>query len=249
MTSNKEAGDILFEQAIKSNNRITEFFILVQGIEYYNHYKCFEQIWKCPKLYNILSKERVNDLFLEDSARSNFLIGYFNYFGINHCQMNEFEAFKFFQRSASQDFNYSIFLVGWCLKNGNCIASNQIRAYEYYQEAMKRGVSEAFYGVGLAYMSLMGPRLELPFDNYLAAIYYNKAVKLGCHLAKSSLDQLLKYNTSLIPWGKWNIQNHFLIPDNVKDAIFTWLLIYKKLNVSKGVHIIILEYICTRSEW
>ena len=61
----------------------------------------------------------------------------------------------------------------------------------------------------------------------------------------TSPEQALVNFREIIRWGRWTPNSHVVFPDDTDNEIHTWLMVSKRLDMSKGVSLVICSYIAT----
>ena len=69
----------------------------------------------------------------QNNSNSIFLLGYFNYFGIEINENNE-KAFKLFIDALKQNHTLAQYFVGLCYQYGHGTTKDEKLAFEYYEK-------------------------------------------------------------------------------------------------------------------
>ncbi|RGB36601.1 hypothetical protein C1646_652553 [Rhizophagus diaphanus] len=164
-----EIVDIIFKEVNKRN--VTKPHVL----DYLNN-------------HSINSKEIYNWL-LNNQNTSNFvfLLGYFNYVGIETIKNHE-KAFNLFINASEEGHILAQYLVGHCYEFGDGIIRNDNLTFEYYEKLANKDYAIGQFKLGWFYKN----GLSVKKDSKLAAYWYEKAAINGNLVAMSNLGLLYK---------------------------------------------------------
>ncbi|GBC22043.2 kinase-like domain-containing protein [Rhizophagus irregularis DAOM 181602=DAOM 197198] len=134
--------------------------------------------------HNVNSKEIYDWLLSNESSNTSFifLLGYFNYVGIETTKNYE-KAFDLFINALDKDSLLIQFFVGECYENGNGVTKNENLAFEYYEELSDIGYAMGQFKLGWFYENGLGVKKDFK----LAAQFYEKAANNGHLLAMHNL--------------------------------------------------------------
>lgn len=249
-TSIDSIDNIIVEirRCFKEGNHKEALKYIIKGIVHYGDCRSYNRLTKVNDSI-IFSDEEINKLILEDSLESNYLLAYMRSWGKFGVQYDAIGSHNIYAKLACQGVGYAMYRIAMNSLNCFGIMRDDKLILSQLMAARDKNIAEAIYTLGLIYddKSEYGVLLELPENLYLAAMYYKEAHKLGDSMAHNSLNYLYKYcPNKIIPFGIWSKDNHFLVNDSIRNAMRTWLIIYSKLGIPRGVHMMIVEYICTR---
>ncbi|POG65708.1 uncharacterized protein OCT59_024379 [Rhizophagus irregularis] len=162
-----ETNDLIFKLY---NKGIEWKLIKEQVIEYFHNYNTNSQ-----EIYNWLSNNQNN-------SNSIFLLGYFNYFGIEINKNNE-KAFKLFINASEKDHILAQFFVGECYFYGHGTIKNEKLAFEYCEKVADRNYATGQLEAGYSYENGIGIEKDLKKAFY----WYEKAANNGNIIAKHNL--------------------------------------------------------------
>ncbi|RGB42657.1 hypothetical protein C1646_648867 [Rhizophagus diaphanus] len=141
-----------------------------QVIVYFNNYNTNSQ-----EIYNWLSNNQNN-------SNSIFLLGYFNFYGIETSENNE-KAFKLFINASEKDHILAQSFVGECYQYGYGTKKNEKLAFEYYEKVANINFTYGQLKIGHYYVNGIGIEKDLK-----KAFYWSeKAANNGNIKAKHNL--------------------------------------------------------------
>ncbi|PKC74831.1 HCP-like protein [Rhizophagus irregularis] len=130
---------------------------------------------KSQEIYNWLLNN-------QDDLDSIFLLGYFNYVGIE-TSGNLIQAFDLFIKASEQDHTLAQFYVGLCYEFGYGTEENEKLAFEFYEKVANKN-----YPSGIIYLGYFYEREPEPNRwNRPHPYLYEKAANLGNSLAQYNL--------------------------------------------------------------
>ncbi|CAI2177922.1 8907_t:CDS:2, partial [Funneliformis geosporum] len=123
----------------------------------------------------ITSQEILNWLLRNQNNPNNiFLLGYFNYFGIEICEDDK-KAFNLFFNASNQNHKLAHFFVGECYRYGNGTKKNEQLAFEYYKKLANRNCAAAQLQISYCYEKGIGIKKDVKKAIY----WYQKAAHNG----------------------------------------------------------------------
>ncbi|GBC32856.2 kinase-like domain-containing protein [Rhizophagus irregularis DAOM 181602=DAOM 197198] len=138
---------------------------------------------------NIKSQE-IYDWLIDNhnNLDSIFLLGYFNYYGIEttSSSINPNQAFNLFDKASKQDHILSQYFVGLCYEYGYGTEKNEKLAFEYYEKVASKDFASGIIKIGYFYNNGIEVKKNLKRADYL----YEKAAKLGNSMAQHNLSVL-----------------------------------------------------------
>ncbi len=132
------------------------------------------------EIYNWLLKNQKN-------SNSIFILGYFNYYGIETTKDRK-EAFNLFINATKEDHILAQYCVGGCYEFGYGITKNEKLAFEYYEKLANEDYVIGQFKVGWFYKNGMGVKK----DSKMAVDWYKKAANNGHLIAMHNLGLLYK---------------------------------------------------------
>jgi TPR repeat protein len=163
----EEVNDLIFELL----NKGTEWQLLQdQVIDYFNSHNIILQ-----DIYNWL-------LYNQNISNSIFLLGYFNYRGIE-TSVNVMKAFNLFLNASEKNHILAHYFVGNCYQYGNGIIKNEKLAFEYYEKSANKDFAHGQSEVACFYENGIGVKKDLKKAFYM----YEKAANNGNMLAMYNL--------------------------------------------------------------
>ncbi|GBB90701.1 hypothetical protein RclHR1_17740001 [Rhizophagus clarus] len=160
-------NDLIYESLNKGIDRI---LIKQKVIEYFNDHNIDAQ-----ETYNWLLNNQI-------SINSIFLLGYFNYYGIE-TSLNYEKAFNLFISASEKDHTLAQFFLGDCYKIGRGTIKNEKLTFEYYEKAANKNLSQGQTSIGYCYKNGACVKKDL----IKAFYWYEKAAKNGNITAISNL--------------------------------------------------------------
>ncbi|POG64543.1 kinase-like domain-containing protein [Rhizophagus irregularis DAOM 181602=DAOM 197198] len=152
-----EIVDLIFKENIKDNMKVKQHVI-----DYLNN-------------HNVNSKEIYNWLLNnQNNSESIFLLGYFNYLGIETISDLE-KAFNLFINASKQDHTLAQYFVGKCYQFGNGITKNEKLAFEYYEKVSSKDYASGQFKLGWFY----DIGISVNKDLKMAVYWYEKAANNG----------------------------------------------------------------------
>ena len=149
------------------------------------------------------------------------------------------EAYKCFCRGAELGSPLCLF------RKGYMNANHQIPERLYDPAGRLMMVRAAEMGCKAAY-SYAGTAYSLGYvverNPLLSCLYYLRAGE------PERVEHFLQLNdaSQCIPYGVWEPQYHMLVPRRMREEMFTTLLLFKRLGISRYVALLTVTYICTR---
>ncbi|GBC32855.2 kinase-like domain-containing protein [Rhizophagus irregularis DAOM 181602=DAOM 197198] len=132
---------------------------------------------------NITSQEIYNWLIdNQNNLDSNFLLGYFNYYGIEISD-NIIQAFNLFIKASEQDHTLAQVYVGLCYEFGYGTEKNEKIAFKFFEKVANKNYPSGINYLGYFYERGMGIKKDLK----KAFSLYEKAANLGNILAQYNL--------------------------------------------------------------
>ncbi|GBC32854.2 kinase-like domain-containing protein [Rhizophagus irregularis DAOM 181602=DAOM 197198] len=130
---------------------------------------------KSQEIYNWLIDNQNN-------LDSIFLLGYFNYYGIEITE-NNIQAFNLFIKASKQDHILAQYFVGLCYQFGHGTGKNEKLAFEYFEKSANKDFAEGIFKIGCFYYFGVWVKKDLEKAAYL----YEKAANLGNNVAQKNL--------------------------------------------------------------
>ncbi|RGB36750.1 kinase-like domain-containing protein [Rhizophagus diaphanus] len=130
---------------------------------------------KSQEIYNWLIDNQNN-------LDSNFLLGYFNYYGIETSD-NIIQAFDLFIKASEQDHTLAQVYVGLCYEFGYGTEKNEKLAFKFFEKVANKNYPSGINYLGYFYERGMGIKKDLK----RAFSLYEKAANLGNILARYNL--------------------------------------------------------------
>lgn len=184
-------------------------------------------------------KPDVEKLRSDNSGCSWCLLGIMYWHGKGGVEKDEKEAYRCFSRGADLHHVYSLYKKGLVLWYGWGVHVDEDAGYTCFVAAAEGGCREAFGFAGQAYKDGRG----VEQDYFKAAVWY---IKGGCQFHLESL--LCYHRDECVPWGCWTsdplIQQ--LVLPVTRDAMYTALLVCKRVRLPRYVDLLIVSYICTK---
>ncbi|RGB26486.1 kinase-like domain-containing protein [Rhizophagus diaphanus] len=138
--------------------------------------------------HNINSKEIYNWLLNNQNAPNFiFLLGYFNYVGIETIKDYK-KAFNLFINLSEQDHLLAQYYVGGCYQFGHGITKNVKLAFQYYEKLANKEYAIGQFKLGWFYEN----KISVKKDLKLAAYWYEKSANNGNLIAMFNLGYLYK---------------------------------------------------------
>ncbi|EXX65228.1 Skt5p [Rhizophagus irregularis DAOM 197198w] len=171
---------ILFEKNFsKIINEIVEFIFKLVNVGK----NPYEYIFDHFDSRNITSQEIYNWLIdNQNNLDSNFLLGYFNYYGIEISD-NIIQAFNLFIKASEQDHTLAQVYVGLCYEFGYGTEKNEKIAFKFFEKVANKNYPSGINYLGYFYERGMGIKKDLK----KAFSLYEKAANLGNILAQYNL--------------------------------------------------------------
>ncbi|RGB40050.1 kinase-like domain-containing protein [Rhizophagus diaphanus] len=138
-------------------------------LDYFNNNINLQEIY-----YLLLTNQ--NDL------NSKFLLGYFNYLGIETSENNK-EAFDLFINASEQGHILAQFYVGLCYQSGCGTVKDEKLAFKYYKKIAYMGYASGLLKMGYFYDHGIGTIV----DKQRAVEFYHQAANLGNSMAQYNL--------------------------------------------------------------
>ncbi|RGB36744.1 kinase-like domain-containing protein [Rhizophagus diaphanus] len=136
--------------------------------------------------HNIKSQEIYNWLLSnQNDLNSIFLLGYFNYVGIETSK-NYNQAFNLFIKVSKQGHICAQHFVGFCYEFGYGTVKSEKLAFEYYEKLANKDFALGILKIGYFYERGLGITKDLKRAAYL----YEKAAELGNNIAQHNLSVL-----------------------------------------------------------
>ncbi|EXX76601.1 uncharacterized protein OCT59_024327 [Rhizophagus irregularis] len=182
--SNESQKDLLLEKDFnKIVDEINDFIIelLNKGIE--GELVKDQVIEYLSSNYNTNSQE-IFDWLSNNQINSNsvFLLGYFNYNGIETNENNE-KAFNLFLNASAKYHTLAQYFVAYCYQNGFGTIKNDKLAFKYFEKVADKNYAMGQLEVGYFYDNGIGIKKDLK----KAFIWFEKAVNNGNIMAKCNL--------------------------------------------------------------
>ncbi|CAB4415366.1 unnamed protein product [Rhizophagus irregularis] len=127
-------------------------------------------------------------LINQNDLNSKFLLGYFNYLGIETSENNK-EAFDLFINASEQGHILAQFYVGLCYQSGCGTVKDENLAFKYYEKIANMGYASGLLKIGYFYDHGIGTIV----DKQKAIELYQQAANLGNSVAQYNL-ALTYYN-------------------------------------------------------
>ncbi|GBB91174.1 hypothetical protein RclHR1_18310002 [Rhizophagus clarus] len=135
---------------------------------------------------NVILQEVYNWLLNnQNDLDSIFLLGYFNYVGIETSQ-NFKKAFSLFIYTSEQDHILAQYFVGECYQHGYGITNDEKLAYEYFKKLADDNYAMGQFKMGYFFKNGIGVKK----DSNVAAHWYEKAANNGNIVAMHNLGSL-----------------------------------------------------------
>ncbi|CAB4438136.1 unnamed protein product [Rhizophagus irregularis] len=173
-----ETNDLIFRL---SNKGIESKLMKERVVEYFNNYNISSQ-----EIYNWL-------LSNQNSSNSIFLLGYFNYQGIE-TNRNDVKAFNLFINALEKNHILVQIYVGDCYKNGYGTIKNEKLAFEYIEKVAYKTFANGQVRIGYFYKNGIGIKKDLKKAFY----WYEKAANNGNTIAVCSLGLFYKEGMGVI---------------------------------------------------
>lgn len=173
-----------------------------------------------------------------------YWVGWLKYGGWGGYTQDNAGAYVWISRAAAAGHFLATYWKGIFLLHGDGVTQDQEAALRCFEEAGAGGLAFACHRAALIH--------EKAKRFFHAALWYQRAVALGEEESKRDLEKL-KGNRpmEICPWGVWlpNRDYHSLVPEEVRDAVKTSMLLFKRLNISKYIAREVAAYVVTRSGW
>ncbi|EXX65232.1 Cdc15p [Rhizophagus irregularis DAOM 197198w] len=160
-------------------NEIVEFIFKLNN----RGKSAYDYIFDCFNDHNINSFEIYSWLLNnQNDLDSIFLLGYFNYVGIE-ASKNFDRAFDLFIKASKQSHILAQYYVGGCYEFGYGTVKNEKLAIEYYDKLVNKEIALGIFKISFFYEQGIGVKKNLK----RAAHLYEKAANLGHNVAQSNL--------------------------------------------------------------
>ncbi|CAI2167062.1 8077_t:CDS:2 [Funneliformis geosporum] len=134
-------------------------------------------------IYNVSLKEIYTWLLNnQNNSTMTFLLGYFNYFGIETSEYKE-KAFELFTEASKQNHILAQYYIGICCQNGYGTIKDQDLAFKYFEKVANKDFAAGQLNIGYFYEYGIG----VEEDSKLAIFWYEKAANNGNMIAKYNL--------------------------------------------------------------
>ncbi|GES97545.1 kinase-like domain-containing protein [Rhizophagus clarus] len=161
-------NDLIYELLNKGID--SRILIKQKVIEHFNNHNVDAQ-----ETYNWLLNNQI-------SINSIFLLGYFNYYGIE-TSLNYEKAFNLFISASEKNHTLAQFFLGNCYRFGHGTIKIGKLAFEYYEKAANNNLSHGQTSIGYCYKNGACVKKDL----IMAFYWYEKAAKNGNITAISNL--------------------------------------------------------------
>ncbi|UZO03958.1 uncharacterized protein OCT59_024357 [Rhizophagus irregularis] len=196
-TDTKEIDNIIASNKQEKYSTEKDFSIIVDKINdlIYKSYDkgtegelAKEQVIEYLDNYNTNSQEIHNWLpNNQNNSNSIFLLGYFNFMGIETSENYE-KAFNLFINASEKDHILAQLFVGGCYQYGHGTKKNEKLAFEYYEKAANKNLLRGQLRIGYCYENGIGIEKDLKKAFY----WYEKAANNGNILAMHNLGKCYK---------------------------------------------------------
>ncbi|POG74941.1 kinase-like domain-containing protein [Rhizophagus irregularis DAOM 181602=DAOM 197198] len=144
---------------------------------------------------NNINSQEIYDWLInnQENSNSNFLLGYFNYYGVATNENHEV-AFKLFLKASEKDHILAQSYVGKFYQYGLGTTKNEKLAFEYFEKLAYRNYAIGQVDIGYCYSQGVGTGK----DSNKAVFWYEKAVKNKSIVAMSNLGTKYKNGEGII---------------------------------------------------
>jgi TPR repeat protein len=165
--------DEVNDYMIKMTYKKIEWKLLKQQvIDYFNNYNInMQEIY----YWLVLNTNQKN-------SNSIFLLGYFNFFGIE-TDVDLTKAFNLFFNASEKSHVFAQFFVGNCYQHGNGTIKDGKLAFEYYEKSANNNFTPGQLDCGYCYLHEIGIKKDIKKALY----WYKKAASNGNTLAMLNL--------------------------------------------------------------
>ncbi|CAB4415516.1 unnamed protein product [Rhizophagus irregularis] len=142
---------------------------------------------------NINSKD-IYDWLLSNQNNSDsiFLLGYFNYLGIETSEDNK-KAFDLFINASEQDHILAQYYVGKCYQFGYGTVKDEKLAFKYFENIANKGYAMGLFDCGYLYNN----GIEISINKQKAFELYQQAANLGHMVAQYNLGLMYEYGRGI----------------------------------------------------
>lgn len=238
-------GNRLFDVAkdcLRSEDIEGAIASLREGIDLYQNSECFSfLISMMVRRSVVVSTEQLKKL--EEFAEAGDVSDQF-YLAIVklYCgnQYNKEQGMYWAEQACRQNHAYALYVRGMFMPR-----PREEPTISMWEKAESLGVADASDRLAYRWFSL---RRQDPRSIRVALVHAKRGALLDNRRCEIAVRNILKYNPrESTPWSMWSPSLHWSCADVVKDAIFTWLLIAKRLEVSKDLTLLICSYVCTET--
>ncbi len=157
-----------------------------------------------------------------NNSNSFFLLGYFNYYGIEMSK-NGKNAFELFiNASKRQNHILAQYYIGECYQNGYGVTKDERLAFKYYEKVANKDFTRGQLSVGYLYENGIG--IEKDFK--MAFYWYEKSAKQGNQVAQFNLAQIYENGNGIdksidkaIYWYKKSAEYGYKLAE---DKLMKW---------------------------
>lgn len=183
-------------------------------------------------------------LRMNNTKKSWYLLGESFYSGAGGIRKDRKEAYICFCKAAKMSHPGSMGSKAYMLCHGDGVERDEEAGMRCFIRAAELGCVSYYITTGDAFMLGNG----VP-QNYMMAAYWYQMIEES----QSDFLKILKEHPfECTPWGLWtplDMDMQIRIMEPVRKAQFAWMLISKRLQIPKGVALIITSFICARSGW
>ncbi|RGB41403.1 kinase-like domain-containing protein [Rhizophagus diaphanus] len=124
----------------------------------------------------------------QNNSDSIFLLGYFNYIGIEISEDKK-KAFNLFIKVSEQSHTLAQYYVGLCYQFGYGIVKDEKLAFVYFEKIANKGYAMGLFKIGYFYVNGIG----INVNNQKAIEFYQQAANLGNRTAQNNLAIMYEY--------------------------------------------------------
>jgi hypothetical protein len=186
---------------------------------------------------------KIDDEFIDtlerrgpDSASKHFILGFVWWVTRSHAELDY--AFKCFTLAAESGHVLALYLQA---KLGSLWSQRYADTACLYMASAEKGCPLAMLKAGKFRLNCID-----------TALWYARAIKLHEPGAKSVLEAYVKkHPVDSVPFGRWKPDPCYqlLLRKVMRKALFTWLLVARRLGVSRDIAGYICSFIITRGQW
>ncbi|PKK65208.1 kinase-like protein [Rhizophagus irregularis] len=142
---------------------------------------------------SINSREIYNWLLInQNNSDSIFLLGYFNYLGIEASENNK-TAFDLFINASEQCHALAQFYVGLCYQSGHGTVKDETLAFVHFEEIANKGYASGLYKIGYFYEEGIATSVNMQKASEL----YQQAANLGNCMAQYNLAYMYQHGKGI----------------------------------------------------